>query len=59
MQSFIIEGETVLIKRSHLFCGVSSYRKDLNLATLILIAKINYKIILYETSFNSRLQVFY
>jgi hypothetical protein len=57
MQSFIVEGVTVLIKCRHLIRTVSSFRNDLNLVRLLLISKMNYKTVLYETFFNSRLQV--
>jgi hypothetical protein len=39
---------TVLIKFRYLFWAVSSYRNDLNLARLILISKMNYKIVLWN-----------
>jgi hypothetical protein len=58
MQSFNSEREIVLIK-CHLIRTESSYRKELNLVRLLLISKINYKIVLYETYFNSRLQTFF
>jgi hypothetical protein len=58
MQPFVIKGQRVLIKCHHLIRTMSSYRKDLNLARLILISKMNYKIVLCKTYFNSRLQVF-
>jgi hypothetical protein len=57
MQSFITEGETVLIKWRHLILTVCSYRRDLILVRLILISEINYKTVLHETYFNSLLQV--
>jgi hypothetical protein len=56
MQSFIIVKEIFLTK-CPINRTVSSYRKDLNLVRLILIFKFNYKIVLYEIYFNSRLQV--
>jgi hypothetical protein len=58
MQSFITEGETVLIKFPHLIRIVSSYRRNLNRIKLILISKGKYKIGLYRTYFNSLFQVF-
>jgi hypothetical protein len=58
MQFFIIQGKIIWIKRFHLILTLSSCCKDLNLAKLILISKTIYKIILRETYFNFRLQVF-
>jgi hypothetical protein len=40
----LLKGETVSIKFGHLIRTVSSYRKDLYLVRLILISKMNYKI---------------
>jgi hypothetical protein len=42
----------------NLILTVNSFRKDSDLVWLILISKMNYKIVLYETYFNSCLQVF-
>jgi hypothetical protein len=42
----------------HLIWTMSSYCKNLSLVRLILISKMNYKIVLYETYFNSHLQMF-
>jgi hypothetical protein len=44
MKYFIIEGETVLIRCRVSFRKVSSYSKDLNLARIIVLCQINYKI---------------
>jgi hypothetical protein len=58
-KSALTGGETVvLIECSHLISTAKSSRKDLNLAMLIFIYKINYKILLYENRFNFSLQIF-
>jgi hypothetical protein len=58
MQSFIIKGETVLIKSRRLSHTAGSCRKDLNTVKLILIPRMHYKIVLYETYFNFHYQIF-
>jgi hypothetical protein len=58
LQSFIIEGKTVLIKFHHLIRIASAYRKDLNLVRIIVISKMDYKLVLYKIYFSSRLKIF-
>jgi hypothetical protein len=59
MQSFITEGQTVLIKFRYLIRTESSYREDLNIVRLLPIYKIDYKIVLYKTYYNCRLEAFF